>query len=314
MYDLIIIGGGPGGVAAGVYAGRKLLKALLITESFGGQSLNSNDIQNWIGTLAITGSELAKRLEEHVRVQESLEIKEYSRVSHIEKVNVPEYALPVWDVSVGDSVYRSKAVIVTSGGRRRKLEVPGEKEFEGRGVVYCSTCDAPLFKDKDVVVVGAGNAAMEAVVDVVSYARNVTLLIRGTVFKCDTVTKQKILDFERDGRISVIFQAETTEIIGDVFVTGIKYLDKEHNREKELAVQGVFVEIGSIPNSDFVKGLVDMDEHGHIIIDHRTGETSQQGIFAAGAVANQLYDQNNISVGDAIKATLTANNYIVHFK
>jgi alkyl hydroperoxide reductase subunit F len=180
--------------------------------------------------------------------------------------------------------------------------------------VYCSTCDAPLFRNKDVVVTGSGNAAMEGVIDVVTYANQVTLLIRGDHIKSDPVSRDKVLELEKQGRVTVIFQGEITEIVGDKLVSGVKYLDKTTNQTKELAVQGVFVEIGSIPNSDFLRGLVEMDDFGRVIIDHRTGETSEPGIYAAGAVTDQMYDQNNISVGDAIKATLSAYTYLVHFK
>ncbi len=314
LYDLIIIGGGPGGAAAAVYAGRKKLQTLIITESFGGQSFTSNDIENWIGTLHVTGFELAQVLEQHVRVQESVEIKSPERVSVVRQAHVSSPALsPIWEVETAKGVYRAKALVVASGGRRRTLDVPGEKEFAGRGVVYCSTCDAPLFRGKDVVIVGSGNAAMEGVIDSLPYAEHIYLLIRKDRMKGDDATKAKIL--EQEGKkVTIIYNGETQEILGDKVVTGITYLDKISGETKHLDVQGVFVEIGSIPNSDFLHGVVNMDEHGRVIIDHRTGETSQPGIYAAGAVTDQLYDQNNISVGDAIKATLTAYNYIVLFK
>lgn len=311
-YDIIIIGGGPGGVAAGVYAGRKQLDTLLITESFGGQSFNSNDIENWIGEPHLTGLDLAKKLEGHVRLQETVEIKQYVRVSAIEKVTVPEYSKPLWNVTAGEETFQAKAVVVTSGGRRRKLDVPGEKEFEGRGVVYCSTCDAPLFRNKTVVVVGSGNAAMEGVVDLLPYATKVYLLIRGDHMKGDEETRRKVE--ESTEKVSIIYNGETQAIHGEKFVTGLTYLDKTTNTTKTLDVDGVFVEIGSIPNSDFLKGVVTLNDFGQVVIDHRTARTSEEGIFAAGAVADQAYDQNNISVGDAIKATLTAHQYVVHFR
>jgi len=312
VYDVIIIGGGPGGVAAGVYTGRKLLNTLLITDTFGGQSFNSNDIENWIGEPHLTGLELAKRLEAHVRLQETVDIKQYVRVSQIERVQTDEFEGPLWDVTAGDETYRAKAVIVTSGGRRRKLDVPGEKEFEGKGVVYCSTCDAPLFKNKTVVVTGSGNAAQEGVIDLLAFASKIYLLIRGDHMKGDEESKSKVED--STDKVSIIYHGQVQEIQGEQFVTGVTYLDKETNALKKLDVDGVFVEVGSIPNSDFLKGVVELDEHGQVLINHRTGETSEKGIFAAGAVADQAYDQNNISVGDAIKAALTAHQYVVHFK
>ena len=308
---MIIIGGGPAGVASGVYAGRKQLNTLLITEYFGGQSLNSNDIQNWIGTLTISGAELAQQLESHVREQETVEVVSYVRVERIQKVTDSSYKKPLWDVTAGGKVYRTKAIIIALGGRRRKLGVPGEDTLDGRGVAYCSTCDAPLFRGKAVVVVGSGNAAMEGVIDLLAYARHIYLLIRGDRMKGDEATKE-IIEKEQD-KVTVIYHAEVTEIHGSTRVEKVSYLDKQTGDIKEIDAQGIFIEIGSIPNSDLVADIVKRNEQGQVVIDHRTGETSQEGIFAAGAVVDQVYDQNNISVGDAIKATLTAHTYLTHF-
>ncbi|MCA9389969.1 FAD-dependent oxidoreductase [candidate division WWE3 bacterium] len=315
LYDLIIIGGGPGGAAAAVYSGRKKLDTLVITESFGGQSFNSGDIENWIGTLHLSGFELAQKLEEHVKAQEDVTVQQGELVTSVRQSSSEDYSFtnPIWEVETNKATYHTKGLVVTSGGRRKKLEVPGEDEFAGRGVVYCSTCDAPLFRDKDVVVVGSGNAAMEGVIDALPYAKKIFMLIRGDHMKGDDATKEKILEHEGE-KITIIYHGESKQVLGETVVTGLEYLDKQTSETKTLEVQGIFVEIGSLPNSEFMKGVVDLNERDQIIIDHRSGKTSASGIFAAGAVVDQLYDQNNISVGDAIKATLTAYNYVVHFK
>lgn len=301
MYDLVIIGGGPAGVAAGVYAARKKIKTLLIAESFGGQSLVSAEIQNWIGTKQLTGFDLAKNLEEHLRAQE-IEIADGDLVEKIEKAGGG------FKVSTKNGkTYETKTVLVASGSRRRKLDVPGEKEFEGRGVVYCSTCDAPLFGGKIAAVVGAGNAGLEAVRDLFAYAKKIYLLNRSEKVKGDPVTFEEI---KKDPRLEVINMAEAKEVLGDKFVTGLRYLDKNTNEVKELALDGVFVEIGSLPNSDFVKNLVQLNSLGEIIVDHKTQRSSLGGIWAAGDVSDVLYKQNNISAGDAVKAVLNIYDYL----
>ncbi len=306
MYDLIIIGGGPAGAAAGVYAARKKLKTLLITESFGGQSVVSAGIENWIGIKSISGFELAKAFEEHIRAQEGIEI-----VS-------PDKVLEAKEISGGYEVktekgmsYQTKTLIITSGGRRRRLGIPGEDKFDGRGVAYCSTCDAPIFKDKDVAVVGGGNAGLEAVVDLFPYAAKIYLINRGPELSGDPLTQGEV---KKSPKVTVISNAQTQEILGDQFVSGLKYLDKTDNQIKKLAVGGVFVEIGSVPNSEFMKNLVEMNKAGEIIVDHKTGATNRPGIFAAGDVTDELYKQNNISAGDGVAAALSAYNYLLNIK
>jgi len=186
MYDLIIAGGGPGGAAAGVYAARKKIKVALITDSFGGQSIVSDDIQNWIGTKLITGLDLAKNLEEHVRAQEGIEVVT-DKVAKIEK---KEGGFTV--TTEKGKTFDTKTILLTTGSHRRKLGVPGEKEFEGKGVAYCATCDAPLFAGMDVAVVGGGNAGLEAVVDLFPYAKKIYLLHRGDALKGDPITQERV--------------------------------------------------------------------------------------------------------------------------
>jgi len=305
MYDVIIIGGGPAGAAASVYTGRKKIKTLLLTDSFGGQSIVSDNIENWIGIKKISGFELAKMLEDHVRACEEVEIK------MPEKVDKVIEAKNGFRVETNKNTYQAKTLIVASGGRRRRLNVPGEEKFNGKGVSYCSTCDAPLFKDKEVAVIGGGNAGLEAAIDLIHYASKIYIINHGSELGGDPSTQEEI---RKSPKVVVINNAETQEILGDRFVTAIKYLDKQSNQVKELSVGGIFVEIGSIPNSEFMKGLVEMNKAGEIIVDHRTLATSKPGIFAAGDVTDEIYKQNNISAGDAIAAALSAYNYLLNIK
>lgn len=302
MYELIIIGGGPAAVAAGIYAARKKIITLLITPEFGGQSLVSSDIQNWIGTKSVPGFDFGKMLEEHLRAQEGIEIVDTERVSKIAK---KDNGFSV-ETETGKR-FETKTVLIASGSHHKKVGVPGEEKFNGRGVVYCSTCDAPLFKDKTVAVVGGGNSALEAVLDLFPYAVKIYLIVRSDKLRGDDVTQEKV---KASPKVEIIFNAETREIVGDEFVTGLKYLDKLGGQIKDLKVDGVFVAIGSTPNSDFVKGLVNLNDYGEIVINHKTQETSVPEIWAAGDVSDVLYKQNNISAGDAVKATLDIHRYL----
>lgn len=313
LYDVIIIGGGPAGTAAAVYVARKQLKTLLITESFGGQSIVSNDIQNWIGEKHISGFDLAKKFEEHVRAYSDLvEIKMPEKAVKIKKTECQEGEGRVCDFEIETdkgSVYNGKTVILVAGARRRKLGVPGEDKLSGKGVAYCSTCDAPLFKDKKVAVIGGGNAGLEAVQDLFPYASEVYLLEYGETLKGDPVTQEAI---KKNPKLKqIIFNAQTLEFLGDTFVSSLKYKDTKKNEEKELALEGVFIEIGSVPNSEMVKDVVEIDKYGQVIIDSKHATTSHPGIYAAGDITDDPYKQNNISAGDAVKAALAAYNYLL---
>lgn len=308
MYDVIIIGGGPAGAAAAVYTARKKLKTLLITESFGGQSIVSDDIQNWIGEKHISGFDLAKKFEEHVRAfPDTVDIKMPEKVTVVKALN-GDFEV---ETDKGNA-YQGKTIILVAGARRRRLNVPGEDAFEGRGVAFCSTCDAPLFADKRVAVVGGGNAGLEAVQDLIPYASEIFLIEYGEVLKGDPVTQEEIKNPPAGGpKIEIIFNAQTLEVTGGKMVTGLKYKDRKTNEEKILGVDGVFVEIGSVPNSEMVKDLVELDKYGQIIIDSKHGSTSRLGIFAAGDITDDPYKQNNISAGDAVKAALAAYSYLL---
>ena len=301
MYDLVIIGGGPAGAAAGVYAARKKIKTVLITENFGGQSVVSIEVQNWIGEKSISGLELARKLEEHVRTHK-IDIEESDMVERVEKISG---GFKVF--SKNGKQFETKSILAASGSRRKKLGVPGEKEFSGKGVAYCATCDAPLFTGKTVAVIGAGNVGLEAARDLTSYAKKIYLLVRSEKIRGDIVTLEEI---SKSSKVEVIYNAEVKEIFGDKLVAGLKYSDKKSDSLKELRLEGVFVEIGSVPNSEFVEDLARLDQWGQIMVDHKTQQSSVPGIWAAGDVGDGLYKQNNIAAGDAIKAVLNISDYL----
>lgn len=306
MYDVVIIGGGPGGVAAGVYAARKQMKALFITESFQSQSAVSASIENWIGTVTIPGWEFAASLEKHLRAQVGIEIRTGEKATGIEEL-AGGYAVTT---TSGDR-YETKAIIVASGGRHRHLDVPGEEKFKGKGVVYCSTCDAPFFRGKKTVVVGGGNAGLEAVEDLLPYASEIVLMIRSGELKGDAVTRDRIL---ASPKVSVMRYALPQEVVGDQKVESLRYKDAQTDEEKSFATDGVFVEIGMVPNTEFVKGLLELNDRGEIKVDARTAATSRPGIFATGDATDIPYKQNNISAGLGVIAALSAYDYLRKLK
>lgn len=305
MLDLVIIGGGPAGVAAGVYAARKKIKTALITDAFGGQSVVSDEIQNFIGLKSVSGLSLAQMMEEHLRAQEGIEIVFPDRASKIEKIEKTAGGFSV--ATEGGKNFETRTVLFAAGSRRRKLGVPGEKELGGRGVAYCSTCDAPVFKGKAVAVIGGGNSGLEAVIDLFPYASRVYLVIRGEIPRGDPLTLEKI---KANPNAEIITFAEILSVNGGQFVSGLRYRDKKSGEEKELPVGGVFVEIGFIPSTDMVKELVNLNGAGEIIVDHKTFSSSREGIWAAGDATDVLYKQNNISMGDAVKAVLNISDWL----
>ncbi|MHB9019959.1 MAG: NAD(P)/FAD-dependent oxidoreductase [Minisyncoccota bacterium] len=302
MYDLIIIGGGPAGVSAGIYAARKKLKFLLITESFGGQSVVASEIQNWIGIKSISGFELAKKMEDHFMSQQGIEIEEGSLVEKVEKTKDGFRV-----ILKNEKSFETKTILAATGGRRRRLGAVGEKDFESKGVAYCSTCDAPMFAKKTVAIVGGGNAALGAVKDLSAYADKVYLLVRSENVKGDPVLFEEI---KKDKKVEVILNSEITEIFGKDFVERVKYLDKKEGVSKELKLDGVFVEIGSVPNSEFLGDLVKKNNYNEVVVDHGNQKTSQVGIWAAGDLTDLSFRQNNISASDGIKALLSIQAYL----
>ncbi len=296
-FDLIIIGGGPAGVAAGVYAARKKLRTLIITPDFGGQSMVSETLENWIGEIIIEGKELQKKLTDNIKhyVSDDFVIKEFQLVEEIKK---DEDLFEV--ISNFKTSYFAPAVLVTTGAKRRKLTVPGADIFEHKGLTYCASCDGPLFADKDLVVIGGGNSGFESASQLLAYAKSVTILQRGEKYNAEPTMVENVL---ANPKMTGILNAEISEVFGDGFVKGKKYKDAKSGEEKTLDVSGVFIEIGAIPATDFISAdLVEKDNFGQIKIDHRTGRTSQSGIWAAGDCVDSLFKQNAIAMGDAVKA------------
>lgn len=298
MLDLIIIGGGPAGAAAGVYASRKRLKTALITDSFGGQSVVSADIQNWIGSPHISGDALAKSLEAHVReyAGDITTIYDHHRVVAVRKDSVT-FSVDVQDRSGSVETLTSRSVLVATGSKRKKLQAVGADIFEHKGVTYCASCDGPVFSGMPVAVIGGGNAAFETALQLSAYCSHVYLLNRTDTFRADEITVEKARKKEN---LTIITNASTDEVVGSMFVEKLIYT--ESGEKKELTVNGVFVEIGQEPNTDFVKGLVDMNTVGNIVVNPKTQRTSVDGVWAAGDCTDGLYHQNNIATGDAVKA------------
>jgi len=309
IYDLIIIGGGPAGSAAAVYAARKKLKTLLVISGWGGQSVVSEKIYNWIGSPSISGAELAQNFKKHVleNVGESLEVKENSKVNNISKKDT-NFLIKTDE----NEEFETKTILIASGSGRRKLTAKNADTLEHKGLTYCASCDGPLFTDMDVAVIGGGNAAFGSASQLLAYCKSVTLIIRSDSFRADQVTIDKVL---KNPKMKVIKNADILEIQGDKFVEGIVYKDKTSGparnassiadaggENKELKVAGIFVEIGQIPNTDFAKDLVPLDEIGKIKIDAWSQKTQTPGIWAAGDCTNIHYHQNLIAAGDAVRA------------
>jgi thioredoxin-disulfide reductase len=304
VYDLIIIGGGPAGATAGIYASRKKLKTLLITKNFGGlMAGKSVTIENYPGFEEISGSELIARFEKHLKKQE-IEIENDSVVK-IEKINQGFSVL-----TEEKRQFQSKAVIVASGSEPRNLGLPEEKEFIGRGVSYCSTCDGPFFSNKNVAVAGGGNSGFETAISLTDYAKKVYILEAGKEVRADEVLQEKA---KQTGKIEVITEASIKKIQGERFVNSLVFEDQKKDL-KTLEVQGLFVEIGWQPATSFLKGLIDLNEKGEIVIDFENNQTSVPGLFAAGDSSSVLYKQIIVAAGEGAKAALSAYNYLNNLK
>ncbi len=294
-YDLIIIGGGPAGVSAGVYAARKRLRTLLIAPEFGGQSTVSDGIENWIGTVRISGNDLAKNLKGHLVAYagDSVDIKEGESVMDIAQDNA-DFA-----VKTENSEYRSKTILVATGSTRRKLDVRGAAEFDNKGLTYCASCDGPLFAGQDVVVIGGGNAAFETSAQLLAYCKSVTLLNRSDRFKADEITVNKL---QANPNFKIITDAIPVEVKGDGFVKSLVWQNVKTQENHEIQTPGIFVEIGLIPTTYFAKSVLKLNPIGQIPVNPRNQQTDVPGIWAAGDCTDGLYHQNNIASGDAVKA------------
>lgn len=303
MYDLIIIGGASAGLSAAIYAARKKLNFVLLTEKTGGQSLLTDKIENYPGFEEIAGFELVKKMESHAKKYGTkiLEGEEYE----VLKIKKADKSFHIF-IKNGEQM-ETKSVIVASGKRPRMLGAPGEKEFTGKGVTYCSICDAPIFGGKNVAVVGGGNAGFEAAMDLLNYANKIYILEFKNKMRGDEVSQEKLA---KSGKVEFIVNAKITEIKGDKFVNGVEYEDRISGEKKELKVEGVFINVGQIPNTDFLKGFLELNEFNEIVMNGKTGETSVPGVFAAGDATDIPFKQCVIAAGQGAVAALSAHKYL----
>ncbi|WP_414827724.1 alkyl hydroperoxide reductase subunit F [Alteromonas sp. H39] len=301
MQDVTVIGGGPAGVASAIYSARKGLKVTVVADRFGGQVKDTMGIENLISVPKTTGPELVGNLMEHVKDYD-ITLKEHVRVENIEQGNVKTITL-----SSGEEI-RTRSVIVATGARWRELGVPGEKENVGNGVAYCPHCDGPFFKGKDVAVIGGGNSGIEAALDLSGIVKSVTVFEFMPELKADQVL---IKQAEKRDNITIIKNAATRQILAENGkVNAIEYQDRATNDVHTLELAGVFVQIGLVPNSQFMKDVVELSKHGEIVVDGKC-HTSEPGIFAAGDVTTVPYKQIVISMGEGAKASLAAFEYLL---
>jgi len=300
MYDLIIIGAGPAGITAAVYAARKKMNLLVITKDIGGQTAWSGDIENYTGYQFITGPELAQKFEEHMR-KYNIALKENEEVIELKKAG------DVVTVKTDKSSYEGRTAIIASGKRSRELNVPGEKEFKNRGLTYCATCDGPLFAGKDVVVIGGGNSALDAALQLMKIAKKLYIINNTLALGGDTIMREKV---QSSSAVAVYNNSQVTAVLGDKMVTGIKI--KKQDMEEQLAVQGIFVEIGLVPNAEFAK-TIEKNQIGEVKVNCHN-ETNIPGIFAAGDVTDVPEKQIIIAAGEGSKASLSAFRYLAQHK
>ncbi len=301
VQDVTVIGGGPAGVAAAVYSARKGLKVTMVAERFGGQVKDTMGIENLIGTPKTTGPELTGSLKEHMNDYD-ITFKEHLRVDNIEQGRIKKIEL-----SSGE-VIESNSVVIATGARWRELNVPGEKENIGNGVAYCPHCDGPFFKDKDVAVIGGGNSGVEAALDLAGIVKSVSVFEFAPELKADKVLVDQA---KKRSNISILKNVATKEIHAkNGKVTAIEYQERESGKLKTHDLSGVFVQIGLVPNSQFVQGLVELSQYGEILINDKC-ETSQTGIYACGDVTTVPYKQIVISMGEGSKAALSAFEYLL---
>ncbi|MEJ1126232.1 alkyl hydroperoxide reductase subunit F [Variovorax sp. CCNWLW225] len=300
-FDVLIVGGGPAGAAAAVYAARKGIRTGVASERFGGQVLDTLGIENFISIKETEGPKFAHALEEHVRDYD-VDIMNLQRA----KALVPGKDLIEVQLESGASL-KSKSIIISTGARWRNINVPGEHEFKNKGVAYCPHCDGPLFKGKRVAVIGGGNSGVEAAIDLAGIVGHVTLIEFDTALRADAVLQRKLKSLSN---VDVFTNAQTTEITGDQKVNGLVYKDRATGELKKVELEGVFIQIGLVPNTDWLKGVVELTKHGEIVVDAR-GQTSVPGVFAAGDVTTVPFKQIIIAAGDGAKAALGAFDHLI---
>ena len=304
-FDVLVVGGGPAGAAAAIYAARKGIRTGVAAERFGGQVLDTMAIENFISVNETEGPKLARALENHVREYDvdSMNLQRAAQLIPAEKAG----GLHEIKLENGASL-KAKTLILATGARWREMNVPGEQEYRGRGVAYCPHCDGPLFKGKRVAVIGGGNSGVEAAIDLAGIVAQVTLLEFDSQLRADAVLQKKLNSLPN---VTVITSALTSEVHGDgQKVTGLTYKDRNSSEFHQLELEGIFVQIGLLPNSDWLKGTVELTSRGEIIVDAR-GETSLPGIFAAGDVTTVPYKQIVIAVGEGAKASLSAFDHLI---
>ncbi|WP_215146188.1 alkyl hydroperoxide reductase subunit F [Exiguobacterium qingdaonense] len=298
-YDVLVVGGGPAGASAAVYAARKGIRTGIIAERFGGQVMDTMGIENFIGTAYTEGPKLVASLEEHVK-EYGIDIMNLQRAKRLEKNDLVEIELD------NGAVLKSKSVILSTGARWRNVNVPGEAEFKNKGVAYCPHCDGPLFEGKRVAVIGGGNSGIEAAIDLAGIVKHVTVLEFAPELKADQVLQDRLHSLPN---VTVITNAQTTEITGTDKVNGISYVSRETNESHHVELEGVFVQIGLVPNTDWLDS-VERNNFGEIVVD-RHGATNVPGVFAAGDCTNSAYKQIIISMGSGATAALGAFDYMI---
>jgi alkyl hydroperoxide reductase subunit F len=300
-FDVLIVGGGPAGAAAAVYAARKGIRTGIAAERFGGQVLDTLGIENFISVRETEGPKFAHALEEHVRNYD-VDIMNLQRARALKT----QGALIEVELESGASL-KAKSVILSTGARWRNINVPGEQEFRNKGVAYCPHCDGPLFKGKRVAVIGGGNSGVEAAIDLAGIVAHVTLVEFDTKLRADAVLQKKLHSLPN---VTVLTNAQTTEITGDQKVNGLVYKDRASGAEQRVELEGVFVQIGLVPNTEWLKGSIELSRHGEIVVDAR-GQTSLPGVFAAGDCTTVPYKQIIIAAGDGAKAALGAFDHLI---
>ncbi|MDU2239950.1 MAG: alkyl hydroperoxide reductase subunit F [Paenibacillus sp.] len=299
-YDVLVVGGGPAGASAAIYAARKGIRTGIVAERFGGQVNDTLGIENLIGVKYTEGPKLAANLEEHAK-EYNIDIMMSQRAKGLQKKDLIEVELE------NGAVLKSKTVILSTGARWRNMNVPGEAEFKNKGVAYCPHCDGPLFAGKRVAVVGGGNSGVEAAIDLAGVASHVTVLEFMPELKADSVLQDRLNSLPNT---TVIKNAQVKEVTGDSKVNGVTYIERESGEEKHLELEGVFVQIGLVPNTEWLEGTLERTRMGEIIVDNR-GATTLPGVFAAGDCTNSAYKQIIISMGSGATAALGAFDYLI---
>ena len=304
-FDMLIVGGGPAGAAAAVYAARKGIRTGVASEKFGGQTLDTLGIENFISVKETEGPKFALALEEHVRSYD-VDIMNLQRAKKLVLNTGPKNDLIEVQLESGASL-QSKSVVISTGARWRNINVPGEAEFKNKGVAYCPHCDGPLFKNKHVAVIGGGNSGVEAGIDLAGVVGHVTVVEYDTALRADAVLVRKLQSL---ANVTIITNAQTTEITGDQKVNALIYKDRATSELHTVALEGVFIQIGLVPNTDWLKGVVELTKHGEIIVDAK-GQTSVPGVFAAGDATTVPFKQIIIAAGDGAKAALGAFDHLM---